>query len=210
MANISFQTSINSSKPWGVRGDFLDGNYNHMYPLTLLAKAGDSVAVEVGKFAWDNGDGTCSAVGTGKPTGLVHRTIIYPISDITTGASMEVPANYPCGIADKCAMLIEVSDTPTVGNYIFVNNTTGAITNAANGAIVSGATQTDYKIITLCDNEAAEGMLVGVNFEPAPAVAVDLSGYLTTEAAAETYQGKLTAGTGIAISDENVISTTNE
>ena len=163
MANISFQTSINSSKPWGVRGDFLDDNYNHMYPLTLLAKAGDDVAVEVGKFAWDNGDGTCSAVGTGKPTGLVHRTISYPISDIKTGASMVVPANYPCGIADKCSMLIEVSDEPTVGNKIFVNNTTGAITNAAAGATVSGATETDFKIVTLCDNTADDGIIVGVS-----------------------------------------------
>lgn len=32
------------------------------------------------------------------------------------------------------------------------------------------------------------------------------TGYLSSAEAAETYQGKLTAGTGIAISDENVIS----
>lgn len=163
MANVSFQTSINSSKPWGVRGDFMDGNYNHMYPLTLLAKSGDTVAVEVGKFAWDNGDGTCSAVGTGKPTGLVHRTMTYPIYNLSDGATMIVPANYPVGIADKCSMLIEVTDTPTVGNKIFVNNTTGAITNAAAGTTVEGATETDYKIVTLCDNIASEGMLVGVS-----------------------------------------------
>ena len=36
MANIPFQTSINRSKPWGVAGDFMDSNYNHMYPLTWL------------------------------------------------------------------------------------------------------------------------------------------------------------------------------
>lgn len=79
MANIPFQTSINRSKPWGVAGDFMDSNYNHMYPLTLLVKEyeDDDVKVEVGKFAWDNGDGTCSATGTGGPTGVVHRTIIF-------------------------------------------------------------------------------------------------------------------------------------
>lgn len=161
MANISFQTKINSRKPWGVAGDFLDGNYNHMYPLTLIVK--ESETVEVGKFAWDNGDGTCSPTGTGQPTGVVHRTYFIPITDFASGATMTVPGRLACGISDKCSVLMTVSDTPTVGNKIFVNNTTGAITNAAAGTEVTGATETSFKIISLCDNEAAAGITVGVS-----------------------------------------------
>lgn len=164
MANIPFQTSINRSKPWGVAGDFMDSNYNHMYPLTLLVKEyeDDDVKVEVGKFAWDNGDGTCSATGTGGPTGVVHRTIYIPITTIADGATMTVPSRYKAAIADKCSIFMNVSDVPTVGNKIFVNNTTGAITNAAAGSSVAGATETSFKIVTLCDNTAAAGILVGV------------------------------------------------
>lgn len=164
MANVNFQTSINSRKPWGVAGDFMDGNYNHMYPQTLIVKDNedDDVKVEVGKFAWDNGDGTCSATGTGQPTGIVHRTMFVPITDFASGATMTVPPHLACGIADKCSILINVSDVPTVGNKIFVNNTTGAITNGAAGATVTGATETSFRIISLCDNEAAAGALVGV------------------------------------------------
>lgn len=160
MANISFQTKINSRKPWGTAGDFLDGNNNHMYPLTLIVKEGETV--EVGKFAWDNGDGTCSPSGEGKPAGVVHRTYFIPISDFAKGASMTVPERLACGISDKCSILMEVSDVPTVGNKIFVNNTTGIITNAKAGTEVDGATETSFKIITLCDNEAAAGITVGV------------------------------------------------
>lgn len=160
MANIPFQTKINSRKPWGVAGDFFDGNYNHMYPLTLIVKEDETV--EVGKFAWDNGDGTCSPIGTGKPAGVVHRTYFIPITDFATGATMTVPERLACGIADKCSIFMNVSDTPTVGNKIFVNNTTGAITNAAAGTEVAGATETSFRIISLCDNEAEAGALVGV------------------------------------------------
>ena len=45
MANIAFQKEINSQKPWGVAGDFMDDNYNHMYPLTLLVKAYEELIV---------------------------------------------------------------------------------------------------------------------------------------------------------------------
>lgn len=164
MANIGFQTSINSRKPWGVAGDFFDGNYNHMYPLTLIVKEyeDDDVEVKVGKFAWDNGDGTCSATGEGKPAGVVHRTMFIPITDFATGATMTVPGRLACGIADKCSIFMNVEDVPTVGNKIFVNNTTGAITNAAAGTTVTGATETSFRIISLCDNEATAGALVGV------------------------------------------------
>ena len=122
MANIPFQTSINRTKPWGVAGDFMDANHNHMYPLTLLVKEyeEDDVKVEVGKFAWDNGDGTCSAIGTGVPTGVVHRSLYIPITSINDGATMIVPARYPAPIADKCSILMKVSDVPTVGNKILL------------------------------------------------------------------------------------------
>lgn len=166
MANIAFQKEINSQKPWGVAGDFMDDNYNHMYPLTLLVKeyeGEDDVKVEVGKFVWDNGDGTCSAKGTGQPAGIVHRVLDIPITDIANGATMIVPSKYKVGIADCCSIFITVSDKPTVGNKIFVNNTTGAITNVAQGATVSGATETSFRIKTLCDNTAAAGILVGVS-----------------------------------------------
>ena len=72
----------------------------------------------------------------GEPGSLpVSYTVVLdiPITDIANGATMIVPAKYKVGIADCCSIFITVSDTPVVGNKIFVNNTTGAITNAAQG-----------------------------------------------------------------------------
>ena len=43
----------------------------------------------------------------------------------------------------------------------------------------------------------------------APNASVDLSSYETSAHAAATYQEKLTAGSNVAISDENVISATD-
>lgn len=157
---MSFQTQVNLNKPAGVRGDFADGNYNHMYALTPLAKSGDDVAIEVGKFAWDNGDGTASAIGEGKPTGLVHRTITLPIVDVTVEATMVVPAKHPVAIMDKGSMFVEVSNAATVGEKLYVNNTTGAITSDDSGETVSGATETDFRIISLAGNASAENQLV--------------------------------------------------
>lgn len=157
-----FQKQVNMVKPAGVRGDFADGNYNHMYALTLLAKSGDDVAIEIGKFAWDNGDGTASAIGEGKPTGLVHRTVSLPIMDITQEATMVVPARMPVPIMDFGSMLIEVSNAATVGEKIFVNNGTGEISSAAAGATVADSTETDYKIISLCENASSANQLVAV------------------------------------------------
>ena len=157
---MNFQKQVNLNNPAGVRGDFADGNYNHMYALTLLAKAGDSVAIEVGKFAWDNGDGTASAIGTGKPTGLVHRTISLPIINLRDDATMAVPAKYPVPIMDKGSMFVEVTNAAAVGEKIYVNNKTGAITSAATGQTVADSTETDFKIISLAKNASATNQLV--------------------------------------------------
>lgn len=154
---VQFQNTVNRYKPIGVPGDFADTNYNHMYPLTLIAKDGDDVPVTIGKFVWDNGDGTGSGIGTGQPTGLAHRVMDIPLFDIREGATMIVPPAYKVAVADVCTMFVEVSDTPAIGNHLYVNNTTGVITNAAAGETVSGATETNFVIKMLSDTPAAAG-----------------------------------------------------
>lgn len=110
----------------------------------------------------------------------------------------------------------------------------------ADGAIAQGATlgftsankvtstlTSGYAIIGKAITSAADGDFVQVELDYSKSPnEVDLSGYLTSSAAAETYQAKLTAGdfvditdntitttytagTGIAISDEGAISVDN-
>lgn len=104
---------------------------------------------------------------------------------------------------------VKAQEALTKGQAIYwiVNNATG------HSLEIGGFTGTAHSSDTVelsglaVKSSAAAGELALVEiFQPAQSV--DLSGYLTTATAAATYQEKLTAGTGIAISDENVISTT--
>lgn len=81
---------------------------------------------------------------------------------------------------------------------------------------IDGDANRQLKIVGIADyltNEAYDGTdgtytVVEVVLNK-PAASVDLSAYLTSQTAAETYQEKLTAGANITISDENEISATD-
>jgi len=58
-------------------------------------------------------------------------------------------------------VFVKVTNTAAVGNKIFVNNTTGAITAAAAGSSQSGATETAWVVKSLANNAAgATGSIV--------------------------------------------------
>lgn len=81
-----------------------------------------------------------------------------------------------------------------------------AITGTVGGVSVTDTVQlTEVRVIS----SAAAGELALIEMDVAPNASVDLSSYETSAHAAATYQPKLTAGSNVAISDENVISATD-
>lgn len=162
---MTFQSTVNRVNTYGIQGDTANGQVPHYTPTT--PRVGASQTVYAGDFVWvkdANGVSSCYKAGTGKPTGIVQRVLDAPNYTITSEGTMQIPAGRVAQVVVLGDMFVKTTDSATVGNKIFVNNTTGAITNGAAGASVSGATETDWAIVSLANNAAsATGSVVIVS-----------------------------------------------
>ena len=162
---MAFQATVNRVNTYGIQGDLANGQVPHYYPKTPRVAASDSIVA--GGFAWvseSNGEAFAASHAAGKPSGIVQRVLDNALTTITADSSMTYPAGHKVDVVIWGDMFLKTTDSASVGNKIFVNNTTGAITNAAAGATVSGATETDWKIISLANNAAsATGSVVIVS-----------------------------------------------
>lgn len=153
---MAFQATVNRVNTYGIQGDLANGQVPHYYPLNVRVAASDTATA--GAFAWvseSSGVAYAASHAAGKPTGIVQRVLDNALTTITSDASMVYPAGHKVDVVVWGDMFLKTTDSATVGNKIFVNNTTGAITNAATGTSVSGATETDWKIVSLANNAAA-------------------------------------------------------
>lgn len=161
---MAFQTLINRENTFGIQGDLANGQVPHYTPTTPRVDTG--ATVDCGDFVWvtdTNGASVCSKAGTGAPDGIVQRVL-----DATLPCNQDATITYPAGHAVSVVnwgdMFVKTTDSATVGNVLFVNNTTGAITNDAAGSTVSGATETGWVIKSLANNAAdASGSVVIVS-----------------------------------------------
>ena len=103
-----------------------------------------------------NGVSTCSKAGSGKPAGIVQRVMDFPLATADEG-SLQLPVGRTCSVVTWGDMFVKTTNTAAVGQKLFVNNTTGAITAGNAGASVSGATETDWVIVSLANNAASAG-----------------------------------------------------
>ena len=152
---MAFQNTINRVNTYGMPGDTANGQVPHYTPTTPRVAANETIYA--GDFVWVtdvNGVATCSKAGTGVPSGIVHRIMDVPLA-CTSEGSLQIPVGRTASVVNWGDMFIQTTDSATVGNKIYVNNTTGAITNAATGTSVSGATETAWTIVSLANNAAA-------------------------------------------------------
>lgn len=165
----TFQKSTNRYLAKAVQGDLVtsgnpNGNPVVYWPFGAKADTG----LVVGGFAWVTADTdgfyVANGTGTGAPTGLVQRQMQFPIYNASLSESMAVAGGYAPAIVEKGEIWVMTTDPGTVGKVLFANNTTGAITCAAAGATVSGATETGWTIIALASGATARsgGQLVAV------------------------------------------------
>lgn len=154
---MTFQSTVNRVPTYGIQGDVANGQVPHYTPTTPRVATGATVSC--GDFVWvvdQNGVSTCSKAGSGKPAGIVQRTMDFPIATADE-ASLVIPAGRTCSVVNLGDMFVKTTDLASVGKKLFVNNTTGAITCGNAGASVSGATETDWVVASLANNAAAAG-----------------------------------------------------
>ena len=154
---MAFQSTVNRVPTYGIQGDVANGQVPHYTPTT--PRVATSATVKCGDFVWvsdTNGVATCTTAGSGKPAGIVQRTMDFPMG-VADEASLQIPEGRTCSVVAWGDMFVKTTDTASVGKKIFVNNTTGAITCGNAGASVSGATETDWAVVSLANNAAAAG-----------------------------------------------------
>lgn len=154
---MAFQNTVNRVSTYGIQGDVANGQVPHYTPTTPRVATGATVSC--GDFVWvddQNGVATCSKAGSGKPAGIVQRTMDFALATADEG-SLQIPVGRTCSVVVWGDMFVKTTDTAAVGKKLFVNNTTGAITCGNAGASVSGATETDWVVVSLANNATAAG-----------------------------------------------------
>lgn len=155
---MAFQSTVNRVNTFAIQGDVANGQLPHYTATTATVYTGETISC--GDFVWvtdTNGVAVAKkASQSGKPTGIVRRSLDFPMA-ATSAASLQIPVGHKVDVVVWGDMFIKTTDSATVGKKIFVNNTTGAITCGNAGASVSGATETDWVIISLAGNAAAAG-----------------------------------------------------
>lgn len=154
---MAFQNTVNRVNTYGIQGDVANGQVPHYAPTTPRVATG--ATVNCGDFVWiddQNGVSTCSKAGSGKPVGIVKRTMDFPLATTDEG-SLQIPVGRACSVVTFGDMFVKTTNTAAVGQKIFVHNTTGAIAAGNAGGSVSGSTETDWVIVSLANNAPAVG-----------------------------------------------------
>lgn len=141
----NFQTVVNVYPARGIPGAY--ASVNPIVSTALGRIAGEDIPV--GGFCWDDtsNEGQVKKTGTGKPLGVVVLERNYPIVSLSA-AQNYVPQGFNVPVAVEGDFYVKVPAAVTKGQKVFVNNTTGAISGAAAGGTVSGATETDWFFAT--------------------------------------------------------------
>ena len=159
---MTFQSAVNRVNTYGIQGDLANGQVPHYSATTPRVAAGETVVA--GGFVWVkdlNAVSSAYGKGEGAPTGIAQRVKDVPNMDIRSEGTLTIPAGRKVDVVVWGDIFVKTTDSATVGNALFVNNTTGAITNAASGTSVAGATETAWKIVSLANNAAsAQGSVV--------------------------------------------------
>lgn len=156
---MGLQKSVNLSCAPAVAGDRASQNPMVYYFENFKAASG---GVTVGAFAFqDTTDPTLvKNAAAGKPLGFVERTLEHFNYNAAADGSLVIPAGGNVAVAIRGDFYVVAGAAVTKGHKAYVNNTTGAITFAASGSSVTGATETDW---TAMNAAAAAGDLVVIS-----------------------------------------------
>lgn len=132
-----FQTAVNLIPAKGIPGGTASINPILSAPFNYHAKE----AVVIGRFVWDNGDGTVSGTSTeadAAPVGFAHLDRIYTLENAYAGASLEVPAGATVEVVTGGDFYAIPSEAVTRGSAVYANATTGELTGSEGDGVDTG------------------------------------------------------------------------
>lgn len=136
---MGFQTQVNITPAPAVEGDFASANPR----ASVVAGPGALVAgadgVTVGRFAWADANGVVSNSGAGVPTGFVHRDMQALITEWLGEASMVIPQGLMVTLHNQGDFWARTSTAAVIGQKVYANFATGAISTGPTGTPPAGA-----------------------------------------------------------------------
>jgi hypothetical protein len=151
-----FPKVINQQQAPAVEGDFCSANPRASVVAGEGALVVGAAGVTVGRFAWADTNGLVTNVGSGAPTGFLHREN-QALNTVYLGAStMAVPAGFPITLHRSGDFWMKTQTVATVGQKVFASNTDGSIKTGAALATIAGYTETNWFV----DSAGAVGELI--------------------------------------------------
>lgn len=163
---MGFQTSVNQYQAPAVAGDLLNDNPVVYHDGTGIAGANGVVA---GKFVWltlTDGQYVGSSIGKGdgtKPNGIVQRVQRAYNYDVASEATMTIGKGQAFSTVVDGEIAVVCTTAATVGQSIYVNEETGAITSNVAGQTAGHVLETPYKVYSLLGNASEANQLVGIS-----------------------------------------------
>lgn len=188
---MGFQTQVNNNPAPAVEGDFASATaYRHTVLADEAAFVADEAGVAVGTMAFANSTtGLASNTWNGGPfIGFVQRDQPVVITEWLASASLVVQSGLEVTLFDRGDFWARFAAGATVGQKVYANLTTGALTAAATGSPTAGASVTaSIAGTTMTVTAVGSGTL---------AVGQVLSGANVTDDTYITALGTGTGGTG--------------
>lgn len=161
-----FQGQVNILPAIGVPGQHMSTN-----PLVSTQKGYCAAeTVTIGGFVWaateKNNDAFVKSTGTGEPgapLGFAVREITNPLG-YNESASNTVPKGFPVSVAVKGDFAVVTGTPATVGQSVFAVLADGSIKTNTAGSTVTGAVETDYKVVNINGGGAVGDIIVISNW----------------------------------------------
>lgn len=153
---MAFQTSVNQKLAVGVVGDFYDDSPRRVDPYTIASSSAGAIACA---YTVDSTDPSKVNLGG---SGVFAGIAVNSKERARAGLAASL-AFKQYDEAELCTMgriWLSIAGDVAVGNAAFFNTTTGAITAAASGSSVSGATEIAGSKFILVDGSSSAPMVV--------------------------------------------------
>lgn len=147
---MPFQQSVNTYPAGGVTGQ--RAGLNPVAMLLPVPTAGEG-GVTVGNAVWLDPDAPTTVImetaqvasAYPPPVGIVVRDMASTIP-CADEATMQIEAGRPVAVAVRGDLLIAAPAAATVGQKVFANYTTGALSLGAAGGSVASSVETDWVV----------------------------------------------------------------
>lgn len=143
MSQTHFQKAVGLTPALGVAGDRATLNPSVYTMGNPLADG----PVNVGSFVWATDTGAANT-GTGKPLGFVERALVNYNYDLLSGASMVIARGGALTVARRGDYYAVSATAATAGQKVFAQLANGNLTTDTARAIVAGAVETDWHVVS--------------------------------------------------------------